>query len=379
MKICFLVSSLHAGGAERVATTLCNAWAARGDTVTLISTFSGTGECFYPLERGVEHVALARAAGTSGKGPASYVRRFLALRALLRQREPDVVISFLPHVNVAAILANAFVQRPLVICERNDPSSRSPYAFWEIASRLTFRFAHVMTVQTDAVAHRIRGHYPGLRTVRVLPNPLPEEIAQRERALPSAARKVLLSMGRLDVQKRVDRTIDAFAALASAFPDWDLHIYGSGALHERLQEQVAAHGLAGRVLFKGQTAQPWDVMAAADAFVMTSDHEGFPNALLEAMGLGLPCVVTDCPSGPRQITRSGRDALLVPLSDQQALVRALRRLMQDAGLRTSLGRQARQSVLGRYGLAHVIEMWDQVFAETTAQPKGEGRRAWNGY
>lgn len=376
MKICFLVSSLHAGGAERVATTLCNAWAARGDTVTLVSTFSGIGECFYPLADGVEHVALARAAGTSGKGPASYLRRFVALRKLLRQREPDVVISFLPHVNVAAILANAFVRRPLVICERNDPLSRSPYGFWEIASKLTFRFAHVMTVQTDAVAQRIRSYYPGLRMVRVLPNPLPEEIARRERALSSGTRKVLLSMGRLEPQKRVDRAIEAFAVLAPAFPDWDLHIYGNGALCERLQERVAALGLAGRVQFKGQTAQPWDVMAAADAFVMTSDHEGFPNALLEAMGLGLPCVVTDCPSGPRQITRSGRDALLVPLQDHQALLRALRRLMQDAGLRAELGRQGRQSVLGRYGLAQVVAMWDQVFAEASAQPKGEGMRAW---
>lgn len=361
MKICFLVSSLHAGGAERVATTLCNAWAARGDTVTLISTFSGTGECFYPLHADVEHVALASAARTSGKSALSYLKRFMVLRRLLAQCEPDVVISFLPHVNVAAILANALTRRPLVICERNDPSSRSPREFWEIASRLTFRFADVMTVQTEAVARHIHEYYPGLRAVRVLPNPLPEEIVHRQKARVKGARKVLLSMGRLDPQKQVDWTIDAYAALAPKFEDWDLHIYGSGALRDQLQAQVARHHLTHRVHFKGQTGEPWDVMEAADAFVMTSRHEGFPNALLEAMGLGLPCVVTDCPSGPRDITRDGTDGLLVPPGDRNALVEALGTVMQDGDFREALGQRARASVLERYRLSRVLDAWDELF------------------
>jgi len=376
MKICFLVSSLNAGGAERVATTLCNAWSRRGDNVTLIATFSGGGQPFYSVAEPVELVSLAELAGSTGKGLSSYVKRFHSLRMALKDRKPDVVISFLPPVNVAAILATAFTKLPLIICERNDPSSRSPLDIWEISAKLTFWRAGMMTVQTDAVARRIRSRYPGLRLVRTVPNPLPDAITAYERSVPNGARKILLFMGRLDPQKQPAKAIDAFSQLAGRFSDWDLHVYGEGPLRADLQARIDASKLNHRIMLKGRTESPWDVMAAADAFLMTSRHEGFPNALLEAMGLGLPCVVTDCPSGPREMTRGGIDALLVPNGDDIALVNALERVMGDARWRCKLGARARESVLRRYTLSRVLDIWDAAFSEVMASERSGKIGAW---
>lgn len=103
--IMLLVSAMGSGGAERVAATLVNAWAERGDTVTLVPTFSGRGACFYPLSDRVRLVYLADVAEKTGRAPIAYGARFLALRRLIRETQPDVVVSFLTNVNVAAILA----------------------------------------------------------------------------------------------------------------------------------------------------------------------------------------------------------------------------------------------------------------------------------
>lgn len=366
MKIILLTSSLESGGAERVATTLCNAWAERGDSVTLVATFSGGGgPLFYKMSADVELVFLAEVAGVQPKNAWGYARRLYALRRLISERNPDVVVSFLPNVNVAAVVSTALLRIPLIICERSDPSIYPYPRVWTSLCKLSYRFADMLAVQTDAVAAKVGAIYPGLNRVRTVPNPLPEGVGA-VRAQPGGPRRVLLSLGRLSEEKQVDRLLNAFAQLASSFPEWDLHIYGDGPTRPALERQISQTLPAGRAVLKGATSNPWSVMAAADAFVMVSAFEGFPNALLEAMGVGLPCVVFDCPSGPREISRDGKDALLVPLNDHDGLVAALAKLMGDAELRSALGRQARESVGNRYSLGEVLERWDQLFREVGA-------------
>jgi GalNAc-alpha-(1->4)-GalNAc-alpha-(1->3)-diNAcBac-PP-undecaprenol alpha-1,4-N-acetyl-D-galactosaminyltransferase len=373
MKICLLVSSLGNGGAERVAATLCDAWAARGDQVTLIPTFSGGGTPYYPIGEAVELIYLADAVGTRRRNVFTYAQRAAVLRRLVAQRKPDVVVSFLPNVNVAAILSLALLGIPLIVCERTDPTSFPYPAALTALCKLTYRFADMVAVQTEAVAAKVARRYPGLRRVRAVPNPMPAGVARHEWRN-GTPRKILLSLGRLSPEKQVGKLLAAFAELAASFQEWDLHIYGDGPEKQPLDRQKCASALDARVKLMGRTDDPWAVMAGADAFAMVSRSEGFPNALLEAMAVGLPCAVFDCPSGPREITRGGKDALLVPLDDHAALVTALARLMGEGEAMQALGRQARESVRARYGLASVIERWDGLFEEVGAITPEEGRR-----
>ena len=170
-------------------------------------------------------------------------------------------------------------------------------------------------------------------------------------------------MGRLVARKQVNIIINAFAGVAPHFEEWDLHIYGDGPLKIEIEEQICNLGLLGRIFLKGNTTKPWQIMADADAFVMASKYEGFPNALLEAMGVGLPCIVFDCPSGPREITSNGEYAMLVKLNDQNGLITALEKIMSDESFGIELGNQARASILGRYRLPAVLDRWDQLFRE----------------
>src|SRR3569623_29364 len=378
MNIVFLVSALNCGGSERVAATLCNAWAERGDTVSLILTFSGVTEHSYELLRDVELDLLSEAVGTRRKTAVGDARRLHALRRLSAERSPDVIVSFLPNVNIAAILASAFLCIPLIVCERADPGSYPHPPCWTFLCKRLYRVADVLAVQTEEVAARSAEIYPRLAKVRTIPNPLPEAVASVRRQS-ETDRKILLSLGRLSPEKQVDLLLNAFAELLPDFPDWDLHIYGDGPTRPMLEKQIREQGLSDRAILKGATKRPWAAMATADAFAMTSNSEGFPNALLEAMGAGLPCAIFDCRSGPSEITRHGRDALLIPQNDHDALVTALAKLMNNESLRDRLGGRAKQSVCSRFGLEAVLGHWDRLFdelgvpnARRTADSQGAG-------
>ena len=374
MRILFLVGRLSAGGAERVAVTLASAWAQAGHQVTLAPTFIPKGECFYPLSPQVDLHWLADDIKPTGQ-PLLTLRKLGALRALIAAQQPDVVVSFLTNVNVMALLATMGKRVPVIVCERTDPvHGRSAGRVLKVLRRLLYPRAAAVVVQTQAAIRGMEAQVPGAQHIVSISNPLPEALVALDspaakRAAASVASgtdqgvRQLVAMGRLISTKQFDVLIRVFAKLAARFPNWALTIWGDGPMRESLQAQIDGAGLTARVRLAGRTSEPWQAVAQADVFAMTSAVEGFPNVLLEAMALGLPCVTMDCPSGPAEMTRQGEDGLLVPMGDEAKLGYALERLMQNSHLRAELGLRAAQSVRARYGLLAVLTQWDDLMQD----------------
>lgn len=147
-----------------------------------------------------------------------------------------------------------------------------------------------------------------------------------------------------------------------------LNIWGEGGLRETLEAQVRSLGMEGRIHLPGQTRQPFEKLRESDIFVLSSWVEGFPNALLEAMAMGLAVISFDCPSGPSELIRPDYDGVLLPPKDEEALTKALDTLMGDAKLRRQLASHAPE-VRERYSTETVLAKWDAEIQKAIANRK----------
>lgn len=359
----FLVSSMEGGGAERVAALLSNHWAEQGHNVTLMPTFSGRGECLYSLNSRVRLEYLADKVGSRSGSALNKLRRFMALRRIIREARPDVIVSFLTHVNVAAVLAAWGLGIPVVVSERIYPPAMPMGMGLEFLRRFTYQIAASVVVQTQRTFLWLEHCCPRARG-RIITNPVAYPLPCREPIVKLATevstRRIILSVGRLEKQKGFDRLLGTFSTLASQYPDWDLIILGEGSEREALEQQRGRLGLKSRVHLPGRVGNLGDWYARADFYVMSSRFEGFPNTLLEAMAYGLPAVSFDCETGPADIIRDGVDGYLVSTDEgASGLARAMNMLMQDEEMRKRMGEEA-IAVRERFSARRIMAEWDEV-------------------
>jgi glycosyltransferase involved in cell wall biosynthesis len=360
---------MSTGGAERVAANLVNAWAARGDMVTLLVTYSDRGESYYAVSDQVRLCYLADLVGTRGRGLSTYLKRFLALRAQIRSLQTDIVVSFLTNVNVAALLAGCCSGKPVIVCEHTYPPQLPVGIVWSRLRRWTYPLASRVAMLTSEGLGWLQLEIPRARGV-VMPNPVPYPLQVNvPELLPTDVvrtdRKVLLAVGRMSEEKGFSTLIEVFASLAEQCAQWNLVILGDGPLRPVLEQQVQAASLGARVLMPGRAGNVGAWYERADLYVLSSRVEGFPNTLGEAMAHGCAAVSFDCDTGPRDLIRHELDGLLVPPGDLAALALALGRLMQDDTLRAQLAARALE-VRSRYSIQRVLGLWDELFDEVKA-------------
>jgi GalNAc-alpha-(1->4)-GalNAc-alpha-(1->3)-diNAcBac-PP-undecaprenol alpha-1,4-N-acetyl-D-galactosaminyltransferase len=359
MKICLIISSLRSGGAERVLSTLANYWLLNSHQISLI-TLDDAANDFYAIEPRIQRYAMKLSAESNGAlaGILANVKRILAIRKIVRAQSPDVVLSFMDATNILACIALVGTNIPLVVSERIDPTMYSigrirkfirPYAY--------SLFANAVVVQTQNVLMKCKQEWP-YANLLVISNPLMKLDTQtcfnRD--------KILLSVGRLELQKGHDVLIQAFSNLVFLFPDWNLKIVGEGPERKNLQTLINQFNLQKKVTLPGSTKSVFSEYAKAEVFCLASRYEGFPNALLEALASGCACISTDCESGPRDILEDGRLGILTPVDDVNAMSEALRTLMASAELRTQYGSYG-PYVWQCYNIDKISQQWFDLFTE----------------
>ena len=357
MKILVVVPNLQRGGAERVVSLLTQEWARNHDVVTVL--FDGRDSAYAVGGRVVD---LARGpAATMVARAAQWMTRAELLRRVMRREDPDRIFSFLEIANFPAILASAAsgTLRRLAVSVRNNPQQF--HAAQRILMPMLYRLPARVVAVSRGVAQRLEAGF-GLNgdRVSVVPNPVDLALVDSGRREPHVAvlpagRRFVLGVGRLVQQKGFDLLIEAYSRVSSRF-DVDLVILGEGPERAALQDRASRLGLAHRVFLPGARANPFAFMARADVFVLSSRWEGWPNALVEAMAAGAAVAAFDCPCGPSEIIEDRVSGVVVPAEDPAALADALGKLLENDGLRQSLGRHA-AAAIAKYSVAGVAGQW----------------------
>lgn len=357
-KVMFAIPTLYSGGAERVISILANHWASMGRCVDIATFEPSTAKSYYRLDDRVcvHRLNLPPVSKPRWRAILHTFKRIEALRRLIRAERPDIVISFLTKMNVMATQAAAGLGVPVIISERNNPYLQEFDRFWDFARSIAFPKAFALVTMTEGAAQ----FYPEQqrRRTRIIPNPvLPIAIGRRAHQDFN-----LTAVGRLTAQKRFDRLIEAFAMIEKDFPDWRLVIWGEGELRPDLENLRDRLGLKDRISLPGLSSEHGGWIETADILALSSDYEGWPNVLVEALASGVPVVSVDCEFGAKDILKGGELGLLAPRDDVKAFADALARLMKDEALRRDLAARGMEDAR-KYRPDAITHEWDRLIGE----------------
>lgn len=177
--------------------------------------------------------------------------------------------------------------------------------------------------------------------------------------------KKVISIGSMnDDRKGFDKQIKIWKTIAKSFPDWTLNIYGDGIRFPHYEKMILEEQLQDKVILHGRSNEIPEKLKESSIFVMTSEAEGLPMVLIEAMSSGLPCVSYDCPTGPSDIIKDGEDGFLINLNDESSFKEKLQGLMENENLRKEMGQKARENVK-RYLPESIMPKWQKLFQELT--------------
>ena len=343
-----MIDSLSGGGAERVATILASALS--GDyNVALLSTKEDSPR--YPIDAKVK-LLLMRQILRDGVQLNNYVRKRVLrtlVKILKKRLRVDVSISFLYEMNYLNVSSK--VSDKVVCCERNNPFKgprdslrvEQIKSIYEQADHVVFQTEDVRSLFSDSIKEHSS----------ILHNPIS---VARERK--TVVKKRIVNLGRLVPQKNQAMLIRAFKRFHDLHPEYTLSIYGRGYLKDDLKKLVENLNLKKVVVLEGQSSQIHRDIADAEFFVLSSDYEGYSNALLEAMTMGLPCITTDC-EGSTDAISNGVDGVIVPRGDEDALFKAMLTFAEHEDFREQLGKQAKKTE-ERFQRKRIVQEWEEM-------------------
>lgn len=356
-RIVFLFRDMGTGGAQKIEAFVANALLEDGYEVIAINM--AATPCTVNISPKIKIIDLLYNADAASSFLASTVNKIsylIKLRHLVLSLKPDLVCAFLSDVVRIAVLAMRGTRIPIIGSERGDPYTFTAKQF--IRYKKAYSNCTGVVFQLENVARKYA--LPNTVNQQVIPNPcIPRKTDYPSRT--QTPKHVIVSAGRLAEQKRFDLLIDAFEIVHKHFPEYELHIYGDGPLWEFLSQKATNSSAQSSIVFVGDVDDVFNMAKDAEFFVLSSDFEGIPNVLLEAMSSGMACVATDCsPGGARYLLNGGDRGLVVPRGDVDALANAMMEYINNPQLRISHEKKG-LDVIDEFSPDNIKKMWIDFF------------------
>lgn len=314
-KVDIITRAMTSGGAERVIAQLANYFVTQQIQCRIITT--DDNEVMYPLNEKVKVVPIGK---KSDNKIIDRVVRYSALRKVVLSDRPDVVLTMPEDTGIYVILALLGTKIPVYVSERNNPWVMPDVKITRFLRKIAYPFATGVIFQTEMAKSFFskRIQKKGI----VLPNPV--DASRIPAPYEGEREKRFVAVGRLEPQKNFPLLIRAFAEFNKEIQGYKLTIYGEGREREKLENLIKDLGMQNNIELPGRDKDVLNKINNAAAFILPSDYEGMPNALIEAMCMGMSVISTDCPSGgPRELIQSGINGLLVAVDSDSQLLEAM--------------------------------------------------------
>lgn len=343
MKIMFIIPRMVGGGAERVISVLSNEFVNRQIDVKILMT-SGS-DMAYELDNRIEVIQIGgRTEGSIWKR----IGRIIRMRKVFKKNRDYTLVAFEPATAFFTCLAKIGLCMKQVSSERNDPESFPNKKIREYA----YLHSDRLVFQTEDAMQYFRKEIQ--KKGVIIENPITENLPE----VYSGQRKhTIVAAGRLEEQKNHANLFYAFKEFLKKYPDYVLHLYGQGSMEQELKDLAEKMKIRENIIFEGFHENILDEIKDAGMYVLSSNYEGISNSLLEAMGMGMPVVSTDCPcGGSRMCIQNGVNGLLVPVGQSGALRDAMEKIAGSEELAMRMGRAA-SKVREQFSLHSIVKKW----------------------
>lgn len=333
MKIMFCLGSMTKGGAERVIANLSNDLVNKYDISIVVTP---PDKPMYELDKRITYYTLDSTKLKKGVF-ARTIHRVIKLRKTIKKYNPDIIVSLLPEPTFRIMIAKIGLHKKAIISVRNDPNVEYNTMTKKILMKLLYSRANGFIFQTNDAKKYFSKKIQ--KKSAVIPNPINDSFICKP--YDKKREKIIVSVGRLTKQKNQKLLIDSFYEVHKKYDDYILKIYGSGELKDDLENQIEKLGLKKSAFLMGEVDDIKEEIYKSCLFVLTSDYEGMPNALLEAMALGIPCISTNCPiGGPKSLINNYDNGILVEVNDKNKIVDAMIKIIRDDKFAKKIGDNA---------------------------------------
>ncbi len=349
-KVLLTITHLTGGGAERVVSVWANELSDKGYDVSLL--LAGRTENEYYLSENVTVYTVCEKYDDYKK--ISFLNKVLQRRKLLKVIKPDYLISFLPHTQVLSMFSAFGLRIKRIETVRINPwvAANSRGKLFAALWKLCFKTSYKTILQTLGQAPYFSKSI--IKKSLVIPNPVSEVYIKEYKENISDNIQRFIAAGRIAPQKNYTMMISGFAKALKKHADDPkykniyLDIYGAedGANRENIKEFIKSLDMESRIFLRERTNRLQDEYKESDVFLMTSDFEGLPNSLIEAMASKLICISTNCKTGPEDLIDDGVCGFLIPTGDADALCDAIEKVMEmSKEEREKIAGLARQKIL----------------------------------
>ena len=346
MNILFCLGSMDKGGAERVISNMANNLILNNN-VSIVTTVNRKSE--YYLKDEISIFSL-----DEDEKRTSNIKRIIKLRDIIKNVKPNIIISFQPEPSFRILALKIFNKIPTIVSVRNDPKIEYKNIKRKIFMKMLYPLADGYVFQTEEAKQYFSKKIQDKSII--IPNPINENFIVDE-PYKGKREKTIVSVGRLEPQKNHKLLIDAFKEIVKKHKEYKLLIYGDGSLKNKLEEYTKDLGLSNNIIFKGKKDNIKEEIYNARMFVLSSNYEGMPNALMEAMALGLPCISTNCPcGGPRTLINTNINGILVKVNDVNEMKNAINKIIEDEELSQKIENNAIK-IKEEYAPDKIMNIW----------------------